>query len=328
MARVFICRPLPPQAMEGLAGIQGVEIWPEETPAPREILLEKVRDAEGILSLLTDRIDAEVMDAAPKLRVVSNMAVGYDNVDVAAATARGIYVGNTPGVLTDTTADLAFALMLAVARRIVEAVDYVRRGLWKTWHPNLFLGHDVHHATLGIVGMGRIGYQVARRARGFDMKILYYSRSRKPQAEDELGARFVELHDLLRESDFVSIHLPLTSQTHHLIGERELGLMKPTAVLVNTARGPIVDQAALYRALVAGRPGGAGLDVTDPEPIAPDDPLLTLPNVVVLPHIGSASYATRLRMALLAVENLLAGLRGEMPPHCVNPEARRARGES
>ncbi len=306
--------------MEGLADVQGIEVWPEETPAPREVFLEKVRDAEGILSLLTDRIDAEVIAAAPRLRVISNMAVGYDNVDVAAATARGIFVGNTPGVLTDTTADLAFALMLAVARRIVEAVDYVRRGLWKTWLPNLFLGLDVHHATLGIVGMGRIGYQVARRGRGFDMRVIYYSRSRKPEVETELGAEFAPLDDLLREADFVSLHVPLTPQTYHLIGERELDLMKPTAVLVNTARGPVVDQAALYRALLRGRPAGAGLDVTDPEPIPPDDPLLSLPNVVVVPHIGSASHATRLRMAMLAVENLKAGLRGEIPPHCVNPE--------
>lgn len=312
--------------MEALADLEGLEVWPEETPAPREVLLEKVRDAEGILSLLTDRIDAEVIGAAPKLKVISNMAVGYDNVDVPAATARGIYVGNTPEVLTDTTADLAFALMLVVARRIVEAVDYVRRGMWKTWLPSLFLGRDVHHATLGIVGMGRIGRQVAQRARGFEMKVLYYSRSRKPEVEQDLGAKFVPLEELLRESDFVSLHVPLTQETRHLIGARELGLMKPTAVLVNTARGAVVDQVALYRALLAGRPGGAGLDVTDPEPIAPDDPLLTLPNVVVLPHIGSASYATRLRMAVLAVENLLAGLRGEVPPHCVNPEAGLARG--
>ncbi len=311
--------------MDALAAVEGVEVWPDELPAPREVLLAKVRDAEGILSLLTDRIDSEVMDAAPKLRVISNMAVGYDNIDVAAATSKGIYVGNTPGVLTDTTADLAFALMLAVARRLVEAADYVRQGLWKTWLPNLFLGSDVHHATLGIIGLGRIGYEVARRAKGFDMRIVYFSRSRKLDAERELGVSFAPLDDLLREADFVSLHVPLTDETRHMIGERELALMKPTAILVNTSRGPVVDHKALYNALATGRLGGAGLDVTDPEPIAPDDPLLRLPNVVVLPHIGSASRGTRLKMAMLAVENLKAGLRGEMPPHCVNPEARRKR---
>jgi glyoxylate reductase len=264
-----------------------------------------------------------VLAAGTRLRVVANMAVGYDNVDVPAATARGILVTNTPGVLTETTADMAWALLLAAARRVAEGDRLTRTGGWKAWHPSFLLGRDVHGATLGIVGLGQIGLAVARRARGFDMRLLYHSRTRRPEAESELGLGFVELEQLLKESDFVSLHVFLSPQTRHLIGERELALMKPTAVLVNTTRGPVVDQRALYRALKEGRIAAAGLDVAEEEPVPLDDPLLTLDNVTITPHVGSASVATRGKMAAMAVENVLAALRGEQPPNCVNPQAGR-----
>jgi glyoxylate reductase len=251
------------------------------------------------------------------------MAVGYDNIDVPAATTRGILVGNTPGVLTETTADLAFSLLMAAARRVVEADRYTRSGKWKTWSPQVLLGQDIHGATLGIVGLGRIGSEVAQRARGFGMKILYHKTSRLNEADErKLGALYVpDLKALLAAADFVTLHVPLTPSTLHLIGEDEFAAMKPTAVLVNTSRGPVVDQRALYQALKSGRIFAAGLDVTEEEPIPLDDPLLTLENVIVLPHIGSASVETRKKMALMAAENLLAGLRGALPPYAVNPEA-------
>lgn len=296
-------------------------VWEGELPPPRDVLLKEVGEVEGLLCLLTEKVDAELMDAAPKLKVVSNMAVGYDNIDVAEATKRGIVVGNTPGVLTDTTADLAFALLMAGARRIVEGNDFVRAGKWKTWGPKLLLGRDVHGATLGIIGLGRIGSAVAKRARGFDMRILYYSRHRHRDLEEGLGIEYADLDTLLAESDFVTIHTVLSPETYHLIGERELKLMKDTAILVNSARGPIVDPKALYKALKEGEIAYAALDVTEPEPIPLDDPLLELENIIVVPHIGSASIATRTKMATMAAENLIAGLKGEMPPHCVNPEA-------
>ena len=249
------------------------------------------------------------------------MATGFDNIDVAAATARGVLVTRTPGVLSETTADFAFALVLAAARRVVEGDRYVREGNWKTWGPETLLGGDVYGATLGIVGLGGIGREVARRARGFGMRVLYTGPARKPDAERELAVEFRPLEDLLRESDFVTLHAPLTPETRQIINERTLRLMKPAAVLVNTGRGPLVDQNALYEALRSGVIAAAALDVTDPEPIHADDPLLSLPNLIVTPHIASASVATRSRMALLAAENLLAGLRGEVPEHAVNPEA-------
>jgi glyoxylate reductase len=263
--------------------------------------------------------------------VISNVAVGIDNIDVAAATARGIPVGNTPGVLTETTADLAFALMLAVARRIVEADQFVREGRWQTWDPNLLLGYDLHGATLGIVGYGKIGQAVARRASGFGMRVVYTSRSAKgdellmqPRAVRSQSAggpaARVDLATLLREADFVSLHVPLTETTRQMIGEQQLRAMKRTAILVNTARGGVIDQRALVRALDEGWIAGAGLDVAEVEPIPDDDPLLRAPNVVVLPHIGSASHATRERMASMAVDNCIAGLRGEQLPNCVNRE--------
>jgi glyoxylate reductase len=287
--------------------------------------VRRTADADALLTMLSDRIDAAVLNAGRRLRVVANMAVGYDNVDVSAATERGILVTNTPGVLTETTADMAWALLLAAARRVAEGNRLTRTGGWKAWHPSFLLGRDVHGATLGIIGLGQIGLAVARRARGFDMRLLYHSRTRRPEAESELGLEFVELERLLKESDFVTLHVPLSERTRHLIGERELALMKPTAVLVNTTRGPVVDQRALYRALKERRIAAAGLDVAEEEPIPLDDPLLTLDNVTITPHVGSASVATRGKMAAMAVENVLAALRGEQPPNCVNPEAGRPR---
>jgi glyoxylate reductase len=278
-----------------------------------------------VLTLLTDRVDDQLLDAAgASLRVVSNYAVGFDNVDVPACTRRSIPVGNTPGVLTETTADLAWALLMAAGRRVAEGDRYVRAGRWRTWGPQLLLGGDVHGATLGIVGFGRIGQALARRAAGFGMTVLYWSRTRaEPDMERGLGATFVELEDLLERSDFVTLHVSLNEETRHLIDAAALARMKPSAVLVNTARGPVVDQAALAEALRDGTIAAAALDVTDPEPIAADDPLLELDNCLVVPHIASASYATRGKMAEMAAANLLAGLRGERLPNPVNPEVYR-----
>ena len=321
--RVFVSRRIPDDGLGPIAAACDLHLWDDELPPPRAALLEAVAGCAGILTLLTDRVDDELLDAAgPGLRVVSDLAVGYDNVDVPACTRRGVAVGNTPGVLTETTADLAFGLLMAAARRIAEGDRLVRAGGWRTWGPLAFLGTDVHGATLGIVGLGRIGQAVARRAAGFGMTILYANRTRLAPAVEEAagGARFVSLDELLERSDFVSLHLPLGPTTRHRIGAAELARMKPTAILINTARGPIVDQAALYRALRDGVIGGAALDVTDPEPMSGDDPLLTLDNCLVVPHIASASRATRGRMAAMAAANLLAGVRGERLPNPVNPE--------
>ncbi|MGC9468841.1 MAG: 2-hydroxyacid dehydrogenase [Anaerolineae bacterium] len=316
--KVYVTRKVPDA---GLAMVQKqceARVWEDELPVPREVLLEEVRDVEGLYCLLTDRVDEALLDAAPNLRVVSNYAVGYNNIDVEACTARGIPVGNTPGVLTDTTADFAFALLMAAARRIPEGVQYVLDGKWKTWGPKLLLGVDVYGSTLGIIGFGRIGQAMARRARGFDMRVLYYDRY-AGEVDPDL-AECVDLDTLLAESDFVSVHVPLTDETHHLLGEAAFAKMKPTAVLVNTARGPVVDPDALFEALEARRIAAAALDVTEPEPLPPDHPLLSLPNCLVTPHIASASIATRNKMAVIAAENLLAGLEGRHLPHCVNPE--------
>lgn len=321
--KVFITRRIAQEALDMIEQATEMEIWPEELPPSYKVLLEKATDVEGLLTLLTDRIDSAIMDAAPELKVVSNLAVGYDNIDISEATKRGIVVGNTPGVLTETTADLAFALLMATARRLAEADSYTRKGLWKTWGPGVLLGQDIHNATLGIVGLGRIGAEVARRARGFNMKVLYHDTRRlSRRKERQLGVEYVSgLPKLLSDSDFISLHVPFTNQTRHLISSDEFAVMKPTAILINTSRGSIVDQKALYEALKLGQIFAAGLDVTEVEPIPPDDPLLTLDNVIILPHIGSASFATRRNMALMAAENLLAGLRNEVPPNCVNPEA-------
>jgi glyoxylate reductase len=296
-----------------------IDLWPQNDPPPLAALHGAAAVADGLLTMLTDRIDADLLEAGPNLRIVSNMAVGYDNVDVTAASARGVVVTNTPGVLTDTTADLAFALMLAVARRVVEGDRVVREGGWGPWHPSFLLGRDIHRATLGVVGMGQIGRAVARRARGFGMKVVYASR-RRVEDEKALGVEWRSLDDLLRESDFISLHVSLNAETRNLIGARELALMKATAFLINTARGGIVDQSALVDALRSGRIAGAGLDVAVVEPVPVDDPLLELENVVITPHVGSATVETRTKMADLAVDNLIAFFEGRKPPHTVNPE--------
>lgn len=328
--KVFVTRKMAQEALDMIASSTDMELWEDELPPPRDVLLEKVHSVKGLLSLLTDKIDTELMAAAPDLKVVSNLAVGYDNIDVAEATKRGIFVGNTPEVLTQTTADFAFALLLAAARRLVEADKYTRGGNWKTWGPMILLGRDVHHATLGIVGCGRIGMELAKRARGFDMQVIYYDKvCRSPDEEELLGLEFVpSLAELLSRSDFVSIHTALTQETYHLIGAAELAKMKPTAILINAARGSIVDQGALYQALKLHKIFAAGLDVTETEPVPPDDPLLGLDNVIIAPHIASASIVTRTKMALMAAENLLAGLQGRLPPNCVNPEAARIKRDN
>ncbi len=320
--KVFVSRIIADKALEKLSGEADIDLWQDELPPSYEVLTGKVRDVEGLLSLLTDRVDAALMDSAPKLKVIGNLAVGYDNIDIPEATKRGIPVGNTPEVLTETSADLAFTLLMSAARRVVEADRFTRKGLWKTWGPGLMMGQDIHHSTLGIIGLGRIGREMAKHAGGFDMKVIYFSRTPAPEElEKELGLeRKASLDELLAESDFVSIHVPLTESTYHMIGEKEFEKMKPTAVLVNTSRGPVVDQKALYNALKSGRIFSAGLDVTEVEPIPPDDPLLTLDNVIILPHIGSGSVATREKMALMAADNIIAGLHGELLPNCVNPE--------
>ena len=307
-ARVFVTRRLPGDALERLQAAHDVEVWPERLPPPRDELLARAPELEGLLSLLTDPVDAELIEAAPKLRAISNYAVGVDNVDVAAASARGIPVGNTPDVLTESTADLALALMLGIARRLAEGEAVVKAGEWVTWEPGLMLGRDVHGATVGIVGHGRIGQAVGRRLEGFGCEVLTNSRS---------GG--VQLEELLERSDFVTLHCPLTPETRGLIDAEALRRMKPTAYLVNTARGPVVDTKALARALHAGELAGAALDVTDPEPLPADHPLLDAPNLLVVPHIASATHATRGRMADMAVDNLLAGLSGDPMPHQVTP---------
>ncbi len=292
------------------------DVWPEDVPPSREVLLARLRDVDAVLSLLTDRMDGTAMDVSSKLKVISNMAVGVDNVDLAAATARKIPVGNTPGAMTDATADLTFALMMAAARRLVEGERYVREGKWKTWSPQLLLGTDFAGATWGIIGFGRIGQAVAKRAQGFDVRVIYYD----PAAGPAFGALPTDLETLLRTSDFISLHVPLTPETHHMINAATLGQMKPGTVLVNTSRGPVIDPEALYAALKSDQIFAAGLDVTEPEPLPADHPLLQLSNCIVIPHLGSASKRTRDQMAYMAAENLIAGLKGEPLPHCVNPE--------
>jgi lactate dehydrogenase-like 2-hydroxyacid dehydrogenase len=324
MARpsVFVARIIPDDGLRLLATEADADVWPDELPPPRDELLRRVAGRDGVLTLLTDRVDAEFLDAAgAQLRVVSNYAVGFDNVDVAECTRRGIPVGNTPGVLTETTADLAWALLMAAARRLPEGDHYVRDGRWKTWGPLLLLGPDVHGSTLGVVGFGRIGQAVARRAKGFGMTVLYHDVARAPEdVERDLGARFVPFHELLERSDSVSLHVNLTAETRGLIDADALRRMKDSAILVNTSRGPVIDTDALVDGLRSGAIWAAGLDVTDPEPLPPDHPLIGMDNCLVVPHIASASRATRGRMAEMAAANLLAGLRGERLPTAVNPE--------
>jgi len=313
--KIYVTRKIPNEALKMLEERCDVTCWSQENePVSRQELLEAVKDVDGIYCLLTERIDAEVFEAAPRLRIVSTMAVGYDNIDVVEAKRRGVMVTNTPGVLTETTADLTFALLMATARRLPEAEAFVKEDKWSTWSPMLMTGQDVYGATLGVIGMGRIGEAVIRRARGFDMKLLYHNRTRKPELETELGVVYTSMDDLLKQSDFIIVLTPLTSETKHLIGEREFGLMKDTAVFINTSRGPVVDEEALYEALVNNKIWAAGLDVFEKEPIRGNHPLLTLSNVVALPHIGSAGIATRTKMAVLAAESLLAGVFRDEPP--------------
>jgi len=319
---VLVTRPIVEGSLQPLtdAGIR-IQQWPVDEPMPRATLLSQAKDVDGMLAMITERIDPELLDAAPRLKVVANFAVGVDNVDVAACTRRGVVVCNTPGVLVETTADMAFLLLMAATRRLGEASRAVRAGEWRGWSPWFMLARDVHHATLGIVGLGAIGGQVARRARGFDMRVLYANRTRRPDLEASLGIEYVDFASLLRESDVVSIHLALTTETRHLFSAEQFRAMKRTAVLVNTARGAIVDQAALYEACLSGEIAGAGLDVTDPEPLVATDPLLSLANVLVVPHVGSATRETRIAMGRLAATNIAHVLTGQRPPAPVNPEA-------
>jgi len=318
--KVFVTRIIPDKGLDLVKEFCEVDLWQEELPPNREELIKRVRGMDGLLCLLTDKIDGEVMDVAGKqLKVISNHAVGFDNIDVQAATVRKIPVGNTPEVLTDATADFAFALMMAAGRRLIEADRYVRDGKWKTWGPRLLLGTEMKGATLGLVGFGRIGKAVARRAVGFDMRVIYYSPN-EPKLNSDVKATRVSFETLLTESDYISLHTPLTPDTHHLIDSEALSRMKPSAVLVNTSRGPVVDTEALYEALKARRIFAAGLDVTEPEPLPLDHPLFTLDNAIIVPHIASASNVARDKMAWMAAQNLIAGLQGEHLPNCVNPQ--------
>lgn len=306
MARVFVTRELPGPALERLKAAHETTIWPERTAPPYEQLREHAREAEGLLTLLTDRVDVDLIEGSPNLKVIANYAVGYDNIDVAAAVRAGIQIGNTPDALTEATADLAFALLMSSARHISAAAQSAREGQWTTWEPGGFLGADIYGATLGIIGIGRIGHAVARRAHGFGMKVLTAERNNAHNLEY-----------LLSNSDFVTLHCPLTAETYHLIDEHALSLMKPTAILINTARGGIVDQVALADALIKGRIAGAAMDVTDPEPLPLDDPLWEAPNLLIVPHIGSATRTAREQMTEMAVDNILAGLEDQPLPYAV-----------
>lgn len=319
--KVYIARRLPQAAIDIVAAACDYASWDsEERPVPRDVLLREAAGAEGLLTILSDRIDAELLDAAPRCRAIANMAVGYDNADVPELTRRGVLLTNTPGVLTETTADLAWALLMAAGRRLVEGHKLIEAGGWTSWSPMFMVGQDIYGATLGIVGAGRIGSAVARRATGFGMRVLYHNRRPAPELEAQTGAQYAALDDLLRESDFVVVALPLTAETRGMIGAREFALMKPTSVFVNVARGPIVRELELAEALRQGRPWAAGLDVFEREPIGADHPLLGLPNVVAVPHIGSATVATRTAMATTAARNLVAALAGQPVPNPVNPE--------
>lgn len=319
MARVFITRAIPGDAVGRLEALgHTVDVWPGELPPPPDALAEALAGSDAVMAMVVDRISPELLDGAPRLRIVANMAVGYDNVDPAAAAARGIWVTNTPGVLAETTADFAWALLMAAARNVVRSDRDTRAGGWKTWSPTGFLGADVHGSTLGIVGLGEIGQAMARRAAGFGMHVLAATRTPRPELEAKLGCRRVDLGTLLAESDFVTLHVPLTPETRRMIGARELSLMKPSSILVNTSRGGVLDQDALAGALARGRIAGAALDVTEPEPLPIGHPLFAFENVIITPHIASASFATRSRMAAMAAGNILAVLDGREPPNPVN----------
>lgn len=322
--RVFVTREIPERGLKKIEEKFEVEVWGEYTPPPRSVLLEKSRSVDALVTLLTDKVDEELLSKAENLRIIAQYAVGYDNIDLEAATRHGVYVTNTPGVLTEAVADFTWALILAVTRRIVEADEYVKSGEWERtktgWHPMMMLGFEVNGATLGIIGLGRIGQAVARRAKGFNMRILYYDVTSRTEVEKELGVERVDLETLLRESDIVSIHVPLTPETEHLISERELKMMKNTAFLVNTARGPIVDTKALVKALEEKWIAGAALDVHEQEPLPKNHPITKFKNVVLAPHAASATLETRSRMAELVAENLIAFLEKRVPPTLVNRE--------
>ena len=324
MKKVFVTRKLPEKGLKRITDSFDADVWMEETPPKSEEIIDRARDAEGLVTLLSDPIDANLIQALPKLKVIVQYAVGYDNIDISAATERGIVVTNTPGVLTETTADLTWALILATSRRITQADAYVRNGKWSVaWGPELLLGEDVHGATLGIVGLGRIGQAVAKRAKGFDMRVIYHTRSNTPEIRriaDDIGAESSSLENLLQQADVVTLHVPLTPDTFHMIGYRELRMMKSSAILINTSRGPVIDEEALFAVLESGHLFSVGLDVFEEEPTPSGNPLLSLPNIVVAPHIGSASRRTRTVMAEMCAENLVAALRGEKPPNIVNPE--------
>jgi glyoxylate reductase len=315
--KVFVTREIPAAGLDKVRSSVRCELWTEQLPPPRDVLLEKIAGCDGVLTLLTEKVDAQFMDAAgPQLKVISNFAVGYNNIDVAEATRRGIRVGNTPGVLTDATADMAFALLISASRRIVEGQDYIRAGKWKTWEPLGHIGVDLRERTIGIVGMGRIGYSMAQRCHGgWNMRVLYHDKYKSEQAERDFGARQVDFDTLLAESDFVSVHVDLNESTKGLFNAAAFKKMKRTAVFINSARGPIHVQRDLHEALASGEIFAAGIDVTDPEPPELNDPLLTLPNCVIAPHIASATVSSRNGMAEIAADNLLTGLRGE-PLRC------------
>ena len=319
--KVYVTRDMPERGLHIIKEKFDAEVWPEYAPPPRKVIIEKAAKVDALATLLSDKIDAEVFDAAPKLKIVAQMAVGFDNIDLAEATKRGIYVTNTPGVLTETTADFAWTLLMAVARRVVEGDKYVRTGQWKVgWHPMMLQGRDIYGATLGIVGLGRIGCAIAKRAKGFDMKVLYNDVIRRPDFEKEYGIEFVDVDYLFKNADFITVNVPLMKETHHLVNEKKLKMMKKTAYIINNARGPVVDEKALYKALKEGWIAGAALDVFEQEPTPMDSPLLKLDNVVVAPHISSASYETRSKMAEMTAENLVAFFEGKTPPNLVNTD--------
>jgi glyoxylate reductase len=323
--KIYVTRELPAKGLKIIQQHFETEVWPEYAPPPKKTIIEKAKNVDALATLLSDKIDAEVYNAAPKLKIVSQLAVGFDNIDLAEATKRGIYITNTPEVLTDTTADFSWALLMAVARRVVEADKYVRTGQWKVaWHPAMLTGRDVFGATIGIVGAGRIGYAMAKRAKGFDMKILFYDVLPRPEIE-KLGAKKVDLNTLLQESDFVTIHVPLMKETYHLMDEQKFKLMKRTAYIINNSRGPVVDEKALYKALKEGWIAGAGIDVFEQEPMPADNPLLKFDNVVVAPHISSASLETRAKMSEMVADNLINFFEGKQPPNLVNKDVMKVR---
>jgi len=324
--KILITRRLPPPALDILSGFCDIELWDSDEPPTKEYIIEHVKDKDGLLCLLTDKIDKEVIDAAPNLKVISTYSVGFDHIDVEYATKKGIYIGHTPGVLTDAVADMAFALLLAIARRIVESDNMIREGGWKiAWAPTFMLGDAVYGRTLGIIGLGKIGTAIARRAKGFNMRILYYDKYRKEKEEKELGAEFTSLEELLKESDFVVLSVTLTPETHHLMNEERLKLMKKTAYLINISRGKVVDEKALLKALTEGWIKGAALDVFEEEPIGKDHPFTKLKNIVLTPHAASATIETRSKMAEIAAKNLLNVLKGEPPIFLVNPDVKNIR---